>query len=194
MNIRLIAAAAALVLSAGAHAAVFSDNFDADVQGTDKTPVGWTLSAGTNDVDIIGTGFYDLQPGNGNYIDLAGSNGAAGAAILSKDFMVGAGTYTATFELAGNLRDGTTDIVTVLFGGSSLPVTLAPTAAFGTYSITTTLAAPGSLTLSFEDSRAGNIGALLDDVTVSAVPEAGNLSMMLAGLAALGFAARRRRG
>jgi hypothetical protein len=47
--------------------------------------------------------------------------------------------------------------------------------------------------LSFTDSQAGNVGALLDNVSVTAVPEPGSLSLMLAGFAALGVVARRRR-
>jgi hypothetical protein len=196
MKFRILAAAAALALSAGAQAAVFTDNFDSDAVGTDKTPVGWYLSANTDDVDIIGSGFFDFLPGNGNYIDLAGSNGLPGAGVLATNIGVVAGTtYTATFELAGNQRDSTSDSVTVLFGGAMLVVPLSPTAGFSTYSIATT-ASSGSMTLSFQDSRDGNVGALLDDVSVnvSAVPEPGNVVLMITGIAALAFTARRRRG
>jgi hypothetical protein len=194
MKFRMLAVAAAMAVSAGAHAAVFSDNFDADAQGTDSTPTNWYLGADTNDVDIIGTGFFDVIPGNGNYVDLDGSNGKSPAGVLATDIaVILGGVYTATFQLGGNHRDGTTDSVTVMFGGTTLVLPVSPTDAFTTYSISTT-ATSGSLTLSFADDRSGNIGALLDNVSVSAVPEPGSLSLMLAGFAALGFAARRRRG
>ena len=195
MKFRMLSVAAAMVLSAGAHAAVFSDNFNLDTQGLNSVPAGWTIgNAGT--VDIIGgnpSAFFDELPGNGNYIDLDGSNGVPGAGTLSTSVALPtAGTYVATFELGGNHRDGTTDTVTVTFGSTTESFAIAPSAGFTTYSISTT--ASGAATLGFTDSRDGNVGALLDDVSVSAVPEPTNVALMMAGLLGLGFAARRRRG
>ena len=192
MKIRMLAVAAAMVLSAGAHAAsVFSDNFDSDALQLNSIPTNWSLgNAGA--VDVIGApGFFDLLPGNGHYVDLDGSNGLAG--LLQTSFASSAGTtYTATFQLGGNQRDGSTNTVTVLFGTTSLTLPIGPTDGFTTYSISTT-GTGGSLQLSFLDGRDGNVGALLDNVAVTAVPEPAGLALMLAGLGAIGFAARRRR-
>ena len=190
MEIRKLAIVAALAFSAAAQAAtVYTDDFNADLQGLNSVPTGWSVT-GTGTVDIIGTGFFDEIPGNGNYIDLDGSNGVAG--LLSRSVSVGAGTYSATFSLGGNNRDGTTDPVAVTFGSTTIYM-VPPSSGFTTYTLWTTLSSAGSLVLSFQDGRDGNVGALLDNVTVSSVPEPTSLSLLLAGVAALGFAARRRR-
>ena len=192
MKNRILAVALAMAFSAGAQAAtVFSDTFDGDALLLNTVPTNWSIgNAGT--VDVIGApGFFDLLPGNGRYVDLDGSNGLAG--LLQTSFASTAGTlYTATFQLGGNQRDGSSDSVTVMFGSTLLTLPVGPTDAFTTYSISTT-SAGGDLQLSFLDGRDVNIGALLDNVTVSSVPEPASLALMIAGLAALGFTARRRR-
>ena len=82
MKLKTIAATAALIVGAtwaqGSIAAVvLSDNFNADAQ-----MLNWagdssftSLSTGGGSTDLIGTGFFDFYPGNGNYVDLDGSTG-----------------------------------------------------------------------------------------------------------------------
>jgi subtilisin-like proprotein convertase family protein len=57
-------------------------------------------------VDLIGNGFLDFLPGNGLYVDLAGSTAPHGGAMISKNtFNLLAGhSYRLSLELAGNQR------------------------------------------------------------------------------------------
>ena len=178
----------------GSAAVLFSDNFDSTPQNLNQfTFSNWTVSAGA--VDVIGTGSYDFYPGNGNYVDLNGSNGQFGA--LSSKTIFGPGTYTLSFFLGssqggdGNVGPGP-KTTNVTFGDFSTSITLP--SAFGptlqTFTFTTTTA--GNLVFtSVPDggNLAPYIGNILDNVQVSAVPEPATWLMMLLGFASIGFAA-----
>jgi hypothetical protein len=191
---RKIFAAAALMAGATAAQAapVFSDNFDADTLGLNTTSFvqGWSVTNGT--VDTIGTGFFDEIPGNGHYIDLDGSTGQAGT--FSNSVTLAANTtYVMTFSLAGNHRGYDADTVDVSFGTSGNTYVLASPDPLTQYSLSFTTAAGGATSFSFHNHGGDNVGALLDNVSIAAVPEPETYAMLLAGLGALGFAARRRR-
>jgi len=194
MTLRKIFAAAALMAGATAAQAapIFSDNFDADALGLNTTSFvhGWTVSNGT--VDTIGTGFFDEIPGNGHYIDLDGSTGHAGTFSNSVNLAANT-TYVMTFSLAGNHRGYDSDTVDVSFGASSNTYVLASPDPLTQYSLTFTTAAGGATGFSFHNHGGDNVGALLDNVSIAAVPEPETYAMLLGGLGALGIAARRRR-
>ena len=193
MKFRMLAVAAAMALSAGAHASsvVFSDDFDSDTPGLNTVPSlqGWTITNGGT-VDVIPEGGQFNFLGSGEFVDLDGSTGKSGE--LTNSISVAPGWYSMTFELAGNHRDTNPDTVTVTLGGTSVQDTPVSETSTDYYTVTG-YTSTGSLTFSFLDSSSDNIGALLDNVTISAVPEPGNLALMLAGFAALGVVARRRR-
>lgn len=191
---KLVIAAALLSASAAQAATIFTDNFDIDPLALNSTVFngGWTVSGYHAAVDTIGPGWYDVFPGNGHYIDLDGSWDAPG--LFSKTLTATAGmTYTATFQLAGNHRGYAADTVAVNFGSASGSYTLSSGDAFGTYSLSFLATSSGPFSLSFKNSGGDYVGALLDNVSVAAVPEPATYGMLLAGLGLVGAVARRRR-
>lgn len=181
---------ALLTLSFSAQATVvFSDNFEANSHGTNVVPTGWTVTDGT--VDIVSPTYFGLcGSANGKCIDLDGSTSNSG--VMSKTFALTAGlSYTASFDIAGNGRGGV-DNVTIKFGDQTLSLTgILASTPWATYSLTYVPTVSGVFSLSFENAGGDNIGALLDNVSISAVPEAETYAMLLVGLGLLGM--RRQR-
>ena len=101
-------------------------------------------------------------------------------------------TYTAEFSLAGNLRNAGTESVTVSFGDSQFVYVLPTSQTFATYSLAFTPSSSGLFSLSFSNAGGDNYGALLDNVSVTAVPEPQSLALLLAGVVVTGAVARRR--
>ena len=198
MRHALAATLALSLLGAGAAEAVplFSDTFDSETLATNTLLDNWTVSDGT--IDVVGPGFFDFYPGNGNYVDLDGSSSNAGKITTNALFNLLAGTYTLNFQLGGSTR-GDSNTVTVALGSIYSEVfTLASNAGLQNISRTITLgAAAGSGALSFDHAGGDNLGLLLDDVTLDFsrvqidVPEPSSLALLLAG--GLVGAARRRR-
>ncbi|MFZ5529062.1 MAG: DUF642 domain-containing protein [Pseudomonadota bacterium] len=190
---QLLPAAALLLALSSAHATtIFSDDFSGNTVGGNLIPNGWTVLPGTGTVDIIGPGWYDLLPGNGPHIDLDGSTTNAG--VLSKSLLLTAGVqYIASFQLAGNQRGWPSDTVDVSFGTTQGSYTLASSQGLTTYTLAFTASTTGNYSLSFANQGGDNYGALLDNVSVAAVPEPQSLALGLAGLACAAVALRRQR-
>jgi hypothetical protein len=199
MNKLAIAVAAGLVAGASASAqagVVFSDNFNSYAfQLNWVPPANWTVPVGS--VDLIGETTtitdFDFFPGNGGYVDLDGSTGQAGTLETIQSFA--AGTYTLTFDLAGNARGDVNKTTTISLGSQVVAtLDLPSTSPYQLYSYTFTATTGGQL--SFGDNTAGNqdIGNILDNVTLSTgIPEASTWAMMLLGFAGLGYAGYRAR-
>jgi hypothetical protein len=177
-----------------AQAAVFTDNFDnypVALNWTPPAPSAWTVSNGT--VDLIGftdASSFDFLPGNGGYVDLDGSTGQSG--LFSKSFSLLSGkNYALSFDLAGSQR-GSTEIVDVNFGGILGNYSLNSSDGFSLRTLNFTPSSSGIYSISFQNHGGDNVGALLDNVTVAAVPEPETYVMMLMGLSMMGFISRRR--
>jgi len=190
-TLRAALCAGLLVSGAAAQAAtIFADDLESTATGSNRTPAGWTVTDGT--VDTVGPGYFaTLCRGTGTCIDLDGSTGNAGVLSMSFSLLDGV-EYTAWYDLAGSNRGGS-DTVDVSFGTSAATHTLAGAAGYNTWSLGFTPAASGNYLLSFANRGGDNVGAILDNVAVSAVPEPSTTALAMVGLLGLAGMARRRR-
>jgi hypothetical protein len=193
-----VAAAAMFAGHALAGPVILTDNFD-----TGPGTLNWpgdsvftsTGSVTHSSVDLIPVGNqYDLQPGSGFYVDLDGTTGSGNnpAGQLTSVLSVAAGTYTLTFDLAGNLRDAPAQTTTVSLGNWSVNLTPANNAGFGLESFTFTTT--GGNLMFTEQGPSNQQGNLLDNVNLTAgVPEPASWAMMIVGLLGVGGVLRSRR-
>ncbi|MGQ5702103.1 PEPxxWA-CTERM sorting domain-containing protein [Sandaracinobacteroides sp. A072] len=188
----------------------------------------WTVQNGT--VDIIRSGDYGIvcRGGAGSCVDLDGSTSNGGELVLNSAIGFASGEVVAgELWLSGNQRNGASESIQVgvLFGSPVAQSGFVWEGPFGTISIPDgsysghylgpsinagsvfqrfgfqfTAGEAGSLTLSIATSSNDNIGAILDDVSVSVtpsvapgVPEPATWAMLILGFGLVGHAARRRR-
>jgi choice-of-anchor C domain-containing protein len=149
---------------------------------------GW--SVGATSVDVINGGFGAVS---GNSIDMLGTPGP-GTIWQTLGTVVGQ-TYLLQFDLSSN-RGGDNDSagkelsVSGLGGGAARSFSaLLPGVSHQSLSFT---AISSATLLSFSSGPSGYSGSVLDNVSVTAVPEPQTYALMLGGLAALAFVARRR--
>jgi hypothetical protein len=160
----------------------------------------FTVSAGS--VDLIGNGYFDAYPGNGLYVDLAGSTNQYGA--LTTIAVLPAGTYDVGLSLGGPIYPEGNQFGTVLDGatvswgegpGKNFVLNDLQTQNFF---FTVTLASAEQFTIADMGlSNNTDIGATLFGIEITphqqsiSTPEPLTLSLFGAGLA--GAAAMRRR-
>ncbi|MEO8714272.1 MAG: PEP-CTERM sorting domain-containing protein [Acetobacteraceae bacterium] len=198
MKITLLAAvlvSTVLAATAARASVVLSDNFDTENGGVGQLNytnfANFTVSTGS--VDLIGNGFFDLYPGNGLYVDLAGSTNQYGA--LTTKLVFGPGTYTVTTDLGGTAR-GPTDGAGITLGGTTVDHILTDSNTM-VFTDTFTVGAGGSALTIADLGLSGNpnVGAILFSVTVStasAIPEPVSTALLGVGLLGLGMVRRRR--
>ncbi len=201
----------ALIFAGGlsVHAAnaglLLSETFNGVAQNLNATAIGsnFTVTAGT--VDVIGAGGqFDFYPGNGNYVDLDGSTFQLGT-IGSNPATFAAGTYTLSFDLSAYTYNHQyiteqTQVTLGDFSATLLPTTnssVTPGAPMQHWSFTFSTTQSGPLSfeaINPENSGAGtNVGNILDNVVLTAVPEPSTWAMMILGFLGMGFIGYRRR-
>jgi hypothetical protein len=175
---------------------LFSDNFNSESIGLNYTSfANWNVSNGS--VDLIGVGSsWDWFPAYGRYVDMDGSTGDAGKLTTKTTFDLGPGTYTLSFDLAGNQRPGypPSDTVIVQVGMGSLfnkNYSLTTSDPFTRFTETFTVSSVSSAKLSFEGVGGDNVGMLLDNVSVNLVPVPAAVVLGFLGLGAAGLKLRK---
>jgi len=200
----LAAGAAALALSATAHANGLADGSFAEgasagnfaTYGAVSTIGPWTVTSGQ--VDLIGS--YWQAPTVGGYsLDM---NGLV-AGTVQQSFTLGAGEYTLSFWMAGNPDGGpATRSVLASAGDASQAFTFTmggtDKSNMGWTLETMTFHTAGATTLTFASltepsSGYSPFGAAIGGVSVSAVPEPASIGMLLAAVGVFGVMSSRRR-
>ena len=203
---------AAVIASFGASAQITNGSFELpDIVGNPDSPpqaiTGWNTVGGV--VQLVDSAFatpgFTLTASNLlQWVDLSGPTGTGFNKGVWQAFVGSSGTaYTLSFDVGRLLTNAYGPAHVEVFDGlTSLGTFSNTTLATGVQSMnwvshSTTFVSAGSNVLSFlAVAPSGGLSDQivgLDNVSVTAVPEPGTYAMLLAGLTAVGFVAKRRR-
>jgi hypothetical protein len=147
---------------------LFFDNFDSENSGTGifnwTSFANWNVLAGC--VDLHGNGLFDVQPGNGLYVDLDGSCATGGTIETKSAFTLQSGTYVLEFWIAGNNRINTADTVNVSFGTYQEQFVMQPKDQFRLISRSISVSSQTNARVRFENLGGDGRGALIDLVRI----------------------------
>jgi hypothetical protein len=198
MKLFYISALCAMSVSTQA-ATVFTENFDSATQSLTVTTAGQFSAINGTNVDIIGPPSFALcaAPESGNCVDMGGTGGNAfGDIDLTNPLNLAAGTYFLSFDLIGSGRGQTTS-TTVTFGSYTQTFVLTSgdvTTGIIVNQAVVLPAGPTQLEFKYNNvaGETANIGALLDNVTITnSVPEPSSMILLGSGLVLASLIRRR---
>lgn len=187
--------------AAQAQVTLLTDNFNAEtVTGTSTTTLAnFNVLDGT--VEVLGPGFFNFYPGNGNYLDLDGGTFNAARLESKTLFTLDPGDYTLSFSLGTN-GAGNSMLTSVgsVFSETFTTAQAGAQPTFATITRNFTVLSGTTGRIIFDHAGGDNGGLVLDNVTLTftaaggaAAPEPGTLGLLLlGGVAATGVALRRR--
>lgn len=128
----------------------------------------WNVLSGC--VDLHGNGLFDVQPGNGLYVDLDGSCAIGGGIESKTAFALQPGTYVFEFWMAGNNRIDSADTVNVSLGSYQEQFVVQAREKFTLHTRNISVSTPTSARIRFENLGGDGRGALIDLVRLRRLP------------------------